>query len=61
MEVGDKVTRYPTTFENTEKNLAERKMRPLTGTVIYIHPQKRFHVVEFEVRGVKFRESFQGA
>lgn len=60
MEVGDKVTRYPTTFENTERDLAERKIRPLTGTVVYIHPKKRFHVVEFEVNGEKFKESFQG-
>lgn len=61
MKVGDRVTRYPTTFINTDTDMSERRMKPMSGTVVYIHPQKRFHVVEFEVNGEKFRESFQGA
>lgn len=30
----------------------------MTGTVVYIHPRRRFYIVEFEVGGRTFRESF---
>lgn len=32
----------------------------MTGTVVYIHPLGRFHIVEFELWGGKVQESFLG-
>lgn len=60
MQIGDKVIRYPKTFLNTERDTPDNGFRPMSGVVVYIHPKKRFHVVEFEMQGQKFRESFQG-
>mgnify|MGYP006920900656 FL=1 len=59
MRIGQKVQRYPETFfeREGEKNAPKR---PMTGTVVYIHPLGRFHIVEFELRGGKVQESFQG-
>lgn len=31
---------------------------PMVGTVVYIHPQERYAVLEFEGPGGKARESF---
>ena len=33
---------------------------PIIGTVVYIHPQGRFHVVRFDFPFGSFRESFRG-
>lgn len=53
LHVGDIVQRKPETFsEDGTKNAGM-----MQGTVVYIHPQGRFHVVEF-LSGV--RESFVG-
>ena len=49
--VGDTVTRRPTTFSG------EGGAKLMRGTVVYVHPKGRFHVVEF-ARGI--RESFYG-
>lgn len=32
----------------------------MEGTVVYIHPKGRFHVVQFNFPGGSFRESFGG-
>ena len=32
----------------------------LEGTVIYIHPEERFHVVEFHVNGHTIRQAYLG-
>lgn len=32
--------------------------RPYTGRVVWIHPQRRFYVVEFQFGQKKFREAF---
>lgn len=32
--------------------------RTFTGTVVWIHPQRRFYVVEFRFGGRTFREAF---
>lgn len=67
MKIGDIVQRIPETFGETEivRRRNERKekkaaRRPFTGTVTYIHPLGRFHVVAFPVRGGVIRESFTG-
>ena len=59
VKIGQKVQRYPETFfeREGEKNAPKR---PITGTVVYIHPLGRFHIVEFDLRGGKVQESFQG-
>ena len=60
MYIGQKVLRVPVTFYNTDKNGEKNNMTPLPGRVCYIHPKGRYHTVEFETRGGKVRESFQG-
>lgn len=39
----------------------KKERKPFTGTVTYIHPLRRYHVVSFRVRGGVIRESFAGA
>jgi hypothetical protein len=63
MKVGDKVIRTPTTIGEgmpvgTLNSVSSA--RPMRGTVVWIHPKGRFHVVEFEVCGRTLRESFLG-
>lgn len=57
VKLGDRRTVHPATLDGYEKD----KPRPLTGTVVYIHPAGRFCTLEFEVgkRGERIRESFQ--
>lgn len=53
VQVGDVVYRKPISFsDNNAKNA-----QTMRGTVVWVHPAGRFHVVEFE-KGV--RESFMG-
>lgn len=56
MTVGQTVLRVPSTFYEQEG----AGCKPMRGTVVYVHPKGRFHVVEFEVGGRKARESFYG-
>ena len=66
LKIGDKVTRVPKTILQIAilegQNFGNiLKAKPVTGTVVYIHPKGRFHVVEFEnLRGEKLRETFDG-
>lgn len=53
VRVGDTVQRRPVSFSDSDAKNA----RLLRGTVVYVRPAGRFHVVEFE-KGV--RESFAG-
>lgn len=59
MKIGQKVQRFPVSFAEQDGKKSKNK-RPMTGTVAYIHPAGRFHIVEFQVRGQTVRESFQG-
>lgn len=65
MKIRDRVQRVPDTFGETEE-IRDRHRRKKTrrrtydGTVIYIHPLGRFHVVAFETAGGTIRESFAG-
>ncbi len=54
LRVGDKVLRKP--IAPREKTEATTQ----TGTVVFVHPCGRFHVVEFEGIHGPFRESFRG-
>lgn len=51
--VGDVVYRKPISFSDSDAKNAQT----MRGTVVWVHPAGRFHVVEFE-KGV--RESFMG-
>lgn len=50
VKVGDKVTEAVGSIG-----------RSLAGRVVYVHPQGRFYIVEFQVSGGSFRESFTEA
>lgn len=56
VRVGDTVTRCPVTLQEPgkAKNALSKAMK---GTVVYVHPEAKFHVVEF-AGGV--REAFDG-
>ena len=53
VQVGDVVYRKPISFSDSDAKNAQT----MRGTVVWVHPAGRFHVVEFE-KGV--RESFMG-
>lgn len=53
VRVGDVVYRKPASFSDSDAKNAQT----MRGTVVWVHPTGRFHVVEFE-KGV--RESFAG-
>ena len=53
VQVGDVVYRKPISFSDSDTKNAQT----MRGTVAWVHPAGRFHVVEFE-KGV--RESFMG-
>lgn len=56
VHVGDKVIRRPVTFTG----INDKKPLVLQGIVIWIHPKRRFHVVEFATEGGSLRECFTG-
>lgn len=49
MQIGDEVVEKIYALDESKR-----------GKVVYIHPESRFHVVEFEFGGGKFREAFPG-
>ena len=57
--VGQKVARCPITFSDRE-NGANSPRKTMSGVVVYVHPQGRYHTVEFELWGGKVKESFAG-
>lgn len=59
VRIGDRVTRVPETFGQLDDKSNKTKA-PMKGTVVWVHPQERFHVVEFDAPGGKIRESFAG-
>lgn len=59
VKLGQIVTRYPETFCELDDK-ARSTRQPMKGTVVYIHPLGRYHVVEFALRGGPVRESFSG-
>lgn len=66
VKIGDKVTRLPRTIGTAVgidgHNFGNAlELKPMRGVVVYVHPEGRFHVVEFEnLRGDKLRETFDG-
>lgn len=59
MKIGDRRTVKPVCFEVAGAN---GKPTAITGTAVYVHPEGRFCVLEFEVgrrESVTLRESFK--
>lgn len=57
MLVGDVVKRgFPTCGTDVCPKDAPKT---ISGTVVYIHPERRFYVVEFEFDGRTFRETYK--
>lgn len=59
MKIGQKVRRVPLSLTQTADN-GKQEHRPMTGKVVYIHPEGRYHMVTFEMRGGIVRECFGG-
>lgn len=57
MKIGQKVTRYPVSFSEPD---GKKGQKPVTGTVVYIHPLGRFHIVQFELRVGRYRRASRG-
>lgn len=56
MKIGDRVQRVPETFGETEEirdrhRRKKARKRAYSGTVVYIHPLGRYHVIAFETAG----------
>ena len=50
MKIGQKVRRVPTGLTQMAES-GKQEHRPMTGKVVYIHPEGRYHLVEFETWG----------
>jgi hypothetical protein len=55
MVVGDKVMMTPTTMVDEQNRMVKEK---IAGVVKWMHPKRRFYVVEFSFAGGKIRESW---
>lgn len=56
VRVGDTVIRRP--LFTAKKDIT--KARPMSGTVVYVHPKGRYHTVEFRKGSQPIKESFAG-
>ncbi len=56
VEIGCSRTVKPVTFSVTGEDDKDKAVR---GTVSYIHPKRRFCILEFAVKGGIIRESFK--
>ena len=60
VQIGDTVVRKPETFDRYDEKLRKYDKAPMRGKVVYVHPEGRYHTVEFMTAGGPVRESFQG-
>lgn len=56
VQVGDSVFRRPVTFPDKDGDDAGF----ILGRVVWVHPQGRYHTVEFSSGDLTVRESFMG-
>ena len=49
--VGERVTRIPETFCDYDFKARKVSRRPMRGTVVYVHPRRRYHTVAFALPG----------
>lgn len=59
-KIGDKVRFVPSGFARDKETFGNGMTIPIkvTGTVVWIHPKRRFYLVEADVDGVTVRETF---
>lgn len=60
VKIGDTVVRKPVTFSRYDEKQKKHTEEPMSGKVVYVHPKRRYHTVEFATIGGPIRESFQG-
>ena len=61
MRIGEKITWTPSAFEQEVSGQRENKMRKLrsvTGRIVYIHPARRYYMAEATVGNEIIRECF---
>lgn len=59
MQIGDTVTFVPAVIEGDyrERHSKTPRAEKVPGVVTYIHPKRRFYVVQYDVRGVKLTQT----
>ena len=61
MRKGLKITWTPSAFEHElsgERANRQRKLRSVTGRIVYIHPARRYYMAEAKVGNETIRECF---
>ena len=61
MRVGDKLVWTPSGFDHEvsgQRADRQRKLRSVTGRIVYIHPAGRYYLAEARVGGAVIRECF---
>ena len=61
MRIGEKITWTPSAFEHElsgERANKMRKLRSVTGRIVYIHPARRSYLAEASVGSEIIRECF---
>ena len=61
MRKGQKITWTPSAFERElsgERANRQRKLRSVTGRIVYIHPARRYYMAEAKVGNETIRECF---
>nr|WP_317324489.1 hypothetical protein [uncultured Flavonifractor sp.] len=61
MRLGEKITWTPAAFEHElsgERANRMRKLRSVTGRIVYIHPENRYYLAEARVGSEVIRECF---
>ena len=61
MRIGEKITWTPSAFEHElsgERANRQRKLRSVTGRIVYIHPARRYYMAEAKVGNETIRECF---
>ena len=61
MRIGEKITWTPSAFEHElsgERANKMRKLRSVTGRIVYIHPARRYYMAEATVGNETIRECF---
>jgi len=61
MRIGEKITWTPSAFEHEpsgERVNRQRKLRSVTGRIVYIHPARLYYMAEAKVGNETIRECF---
>lgn len=57
IKLGARIPLIPITLGDAI-DICNKNKRTMLGTVVYIHPKRRYFTAEFEVHGQKIKESF---